>query len=141
MVAGAHCPFSDADFRERIAACRARFLLALRRAETSRSSPSGDSNNPTILEAGRSSRATYTADDVSDEPSNVPAVGDVDGNLSCASRRVWGFLGACKEEGQKRGMRERRGLKRNPAPLEKRPRVDLLVMGYVKCAGTESDEI
>ena len=82
---GTHCPFNDVDFRERTAVCRARSLLALHRVETSRCSPSGDSNNPTILEAGRPSHATYTADDVPDEPSDVPAVGDVDGNLSCAS--------------------------------------------------------
>ena len=51
------------------------------------------------------------------------------------------LLGGCKEEGQKRGMQERRGLKRNPAPLKKRPRVSPLVKDYVKCAGTERDEI
>ena len=54
---GAHCPFNDVDFRERTAACRARSLIALRRTKTSRRSPSGDSNNSTILEAGHPSRA------------------------------------------------------------------------------------
>ena len=51
------------------------------------------------------------------------------------------LLGGYKEEGQKRGMRERRDLKWNLVSLAKWPRAGPLVMGYVKCAGTERNEI
>jgi len=55
-----------------------------------RSSPSGDDVAPTIEAANRSSRATVTADDA-DEENNAPVIDNVDGNLSRASRRVWGM--------------------------------------------------
>ena len=46
---------------------------------------------PPLKRLARPARATHAAHDAPGEPLNVPAVDDIDGNLSYASRRVWGM--------------------------------------------------
>ena len=72
------------------------------------------------------------SDSIEAEAAAVTAHG---GGGRCLDGGSGGLLGGCKEEGQKRGTRERRGLERNPAPLEKRPRVSPLVKRIRKVRG------
>lgn len=88
---GNHCPFRNVVFAECIATCRVRSLLALSRAEASRSLVTVDAASPTIEEVNWLTITQDVLDDGPDAANGAPKANNLDGYLAHALQRMWGM--------------------------------------------------